>query len=438
MKSIVVFLALCAVFPLAAQPSNPSVVEIPFQIPMQRLYDEAEKQVPRQTGHWHRWQRRHGVDNKYRAWRGPLTMNFNGDVLTVQAHVRYWVQARKSLFGVVLNGDCGVDEAPRQAVIGLQMRFAWNPDWTLSPQFRVLPTRFLDRCEMTVADIDVTPLIGETFQQQMRENLRLALARLRPDMLAIRDKAAAAWEALKQPLDLGGGNWLALHPQAAALSPLYGRDGHANVQLALVLRPQLTWGEQPGNGRVPLPYLQPVFPRGDGLRFDLAVDFDYSQLSEQVSSYLRSRSFQVKDYGFGIAAVELYGREGELNAKLTLTGGAEGAAEIWGAVGFDADTQALTIAELDFVFEPLNGDLYAVAGMFYETIRQAMTDAANDMLARETARLRERLVVTLARAVPKASVVNLERIRLDTVKLVFGENGLRLEGVAAGAVSIRL
>ena len=69
-----------------------------------------------------------------------------GDLLQVEAHVRYWVQGRKKILGGLdLEAGCGVDEPPRQAIIGVLVQLGWGPDWTLRPRFRVLPTRFIDR-----------------------------------------------------------------------------------------------------------------------------------------------------------------------------------------------------------------------------------------------------------------------------------------------------
>ena len=141
-------------------PATPvSMIEIPLRLHLEPLIDAAEKALPTQAGNWRNWKNWHGIKSKYRAWRGPLHITASGDVLTVQAHIRYWIRARKNLLGAItLKGNCGINEPPRQAVIGMQVHLGWEADWTLKPEFHILPTRFLDRCEMTIANIDVTPL----------------------------------------------------------------------------------------------------------------------------------------------------------------------------------------------------------------------------------------------------------------------------------------
>ena len=126
-----------------------SVIEIPLRLSLDPMIDAAEKVLPTQAGKWRSWKDWHGIKSKYRAWRGPLSITISGDVLTVQAQIRYWIKAHKKLLGAIkLNASCGINEPPRQAVISMQVRLGWEPDWSLRPRFYLLPTRFLDRCEI--------------------------------------------------------------------------------------------------------------------------------------------------------------------------------------------------------------------------------------------------------------------------------------------------
>ena len=225
------WVALCA--PLVAQqttgaqtsPLGPSSIEIPVGISLDPLAEAAEKHVPEQTGYWRGWHDWHGIDTQYRAWRGPLRVRMQGDMLLLEAHVRYWIKVRKRVLNAFeLEGSCGIDEPPRQAVIGLMARLRWGPDWRIYPQFKILPTRFLDPCEMTVAQIDVTPVVEEVFQQQMKKGLRTTLRALLPELDALRQQADDIWSQLQQPVHLAGGNWLLLRPAGVALSPLRGQN----------------------------------------------------------------------------------------------------------------------------------------------------------------------------------------------------------------------
>ncbi|MGB5439723.1 MAG: DUF4403 family protein, partial [Gammaproteobacteria bacterium] len=181
------------------QPESPvSFIDIPLRLSLEPLINAADRMLPYQAGNWRAWKDWHGIDSQYRGWRGPLSITASGNVLLVQAHIRYWIRAQKKLLGAVtLKASCGIDEAPRQAVIGMQVLLEWGPDWTLRPRFRILPTRFLDRCEMTIANIDVTPVVETEFRKQMQESLRAALKSLAPDVNAIQRQAQQTWSLLQ-------------------------------------------------------------------------------------------------------------------------------------------------------------------------------------------------------------------------------------------------
>jgi hypothetical protein len=79
------------------QPELPvSFIEIPLRLSLEPLIDAAEKLLPYQAGNWRTWKDWHGIPSQYRGWRGPLSIAASGNVLWVQAHVRYWIRAQKS------------------------------------------------------------------------------------------------------------------------------------------------------------------------------------------------------------------------------------------------------------------------------------------------------------------------------------------------------
>lgn len=97
------------------QPVFPiSFIDVPLRLSLEPLIDAADRMLPNQAGNWRTWKDWHGIASQYRAWRGPLSVTASGDMLWVQAHIRYWIRAQKSFLGTVtLKGSCGIDEAPR-------------------------------------------------------------------------------------------------------------------------------------------------------------------------------------------------------------------------------------------------------------------------------------------------------------------------------------
>lgn len=421
-------------------PASPvSIIDIPVRLSLEPLITAAEKMLPHQAGNWRSWKDWHGVKSQYRAWRGPLNMTVAGDVLLVQAHIRYWIRAHKKVLGAVnLKGSCGIDEPPRQALIGMQVRLGWGPDWTLRPRFRLLPTRFLDRCEMTIADIDVTPLVEKEFRKQMQNSLRAALRKLAPGMNAIQREAQRTWSLLQEPLELGDDSWLMLRPTGVALSGVTGRGKQIDTHLAVSLQPALLTGPRPADKPAPLPPLARYYPRSPGLHLNLAVDLDFAGLNQRITDALDGRSFLVKGRKTGITKLDLGGSGEEIRARLALTGELAGTAELRARLAYAAQERRLEMRDLVFDYAAEDFAVDFLAQALHEPIRQSLEDAANQALTQQLDRLNERLGIVLKKVTPKGTELDMSDLRLSSVKIQIQQDRIRLVGTADGAARLLL
>jgi len=431
---------------VAASPSGtqsgagaPSVLEIPLDIDLGAVFRQAESLLPREAGHWRNWRREHGIETRYRAWRGPLALHLQGDVLSVQAHVRYWVQGRKRIIGGLdLKVGCGVDEPPRQALVGVLVRLAWGPDWTLRPTFRVLPTRFIDRCEVTIADIDVSPVIGQMFRKRMEDSLTAALAQLRPRIEEARRRAAEYWGVLQRPMELMPGVWLSADPAAIALAPPFGAGQHLKTVLGIALSPRIEIEAPSAPAPRPLPPLGTFFPRSSGMRLDLKLSVELDRFAAHLSADLARRVLTVQGRRIGIGSVTLRGEGKELVVGAEITGEAPGHLEIFATPAFDAESQRLMLTGLDFVYDPEDPDLGLLANLFYQRIQAALEEGANGLLADYSERLQHRLAAALSRSLPEGVDLDISALRLQRLEIAVGYDAIRLLGSAAGSVNLSL
>lgn len=420
------------------QPTPVSSIEMPVRLSLDPLTEAAEKILPDQAGHWRDWKDWHGIKSQYRAWRGPLAISVSGDVLTVQAHIRYWIRARKKLLAVNLEASCGVDERPRQAVIGMQVRLDWNPDWTLHPQFHLLPTRFLDRCEMTIADIDVTPLVGKEFHKQMKNSLRAALGKLAPHVYVIRQQAERTWSILHEPINIGENDWLLLQPRGVALSPVWGQANYLETHLAIVLQPSLVAGTRPAIGASRLPPLMRYYPRTAGLNLQLAMELDFAGLSQRITDTLDGQSYTVNGHSVGIEGVELGGNGQKVRARLDLSGELAGTVELAGHLDYDAPTGSLVMRDLTYDFAAEDPAVDFLAKAFYKQVSQSLEQAANRALMQKLEQLNERLEVVLNRITPSGMTLDMSGLQFSRVGIQIMPDGIRLDGTASGAARLLL
>lgn len=416
----------------------PSIIEIPIRMSLAPLSRAAEQAVPHQVGNWRNWKDWHGIKAQYRAWRGPLSIRLRGDVLLTQAHVRYWIKAHKKVLKAFdIKANCGVNEPPRQAVIGMLTRLRWGPDWSLQPQFQILPTRFLDRCKMTFADFDVTPVVENIFRRHMKDSLRSALKTLSPRLNTIRQQAERSWLLLQEPIHLGRDNWLLLRPAGVALSPVLGRNDRLDTHLAVILYPKMTTTPEVSFEPRALPPLGRFYPRAAGLNLRLAVDLDFVEISRGISSALAEKPFYIEDRTVGVETVNLSGNKQELRAKLRLTGDIQGIVEVWAKVVFEPENQQLRLHKLEFVHELEDPSYGIVLDLFYERIRQTLETTANQLLARQVVQWQEQLMSAFSKIAPQDLRLDMSTLKLRSVQIHMEKERIRLHSLTAGHSTLR-
>ena len=440
---LIVVLGLSAGIPIqgAAGPprpsQSPSIIEIPLSISLARLFEVAEQEMPLQAGNWQSWRKSYGVNTQYRAWRGPLQFTLQGEVLTVQAHVRYWTRVHKKVLGAIdLDSSCGVNEPPRQAVIGVQIRFDWTPDWRLRPVFRILPTRFVDRCEMTIANIDVTPIIEKEFQQQLEDRMRVALRELAPRLQTVRQQAEQSWSRLQEPVQLHEGEWLLLNPWGIALSPLAGYGNRLDAKLALIMLPEVTTGSRPAPGLRPLPALSQYYPRVSGLNLQMSVKLDYADLGRLMTEQLANQSIDVSGYHARVDVIRVTGQGHEISIKLKLSGPAAGEVALKATLGFSPESQQFKLDNLDYSYKAEDPLIEADVNFLGGVIRKLLTEAANQQLQLQMSQWNEQLQALLKKIVPANVKLDMTSLQLRRAEIDMTDDSVHLNGLASGQVKI--
>jgi hypothetical protein len=414
-----------------------SVIQVPVELDLGPLFAAVESSLPTQAGHWPGWRKWHGIETRYRAWRGPLWLAMQGEVLQGQAHVRFQAQARKGLIGgIKLSAGCGIDEPPRQALIGVLARLEWGPDWSLHPRFRVLPTRFLSRCEVTVADIDVSPIAGRVFEARIEETIKNAMHALAPRLQRLRGEAERAWRGIQAPREVTPGLWLHLQPLALAMAPLQGSGARAQTALWLALRIGLSADPAiPAAAPTPLPPLVPYRPAEPGLRFALGLKLDYAGLSAALSEPLVGKEVEVQGHRARLTALSLAARGADLVLTAELSGDLAGRVKIMARPGFDPSAQRLKLEQVDFIFDAADPDQGLMANLFYNRIRDRIEGEANRLLAERTKSLQAAIGAALAQGLPPALAPDLSGLRITALGMEVGDAGLSVSGVAAGTLA---
>jgi len=417
---------------------HPSLLEVPVELDLSPVFAAAEELAPRQTGGpgWRDW---HGLKVRYQAWRGPLMLALHGDVLLVQAHVRFRAEARKGLIGDLgIGAGCGVDEPPRQAVIGAAIRLTLAPDWTLRPAFRLMPAHFIDRCEVTALDIDVSPLVEQAFETRMREALTDALRELTPAIDELRGRAARGWAALQTPWELLPGLWLTARPEALGIAQPLGRGDRLATVVGIALRPVITTTEPETGSFRPLPPLTFFRPTATGLRFDLALALSLPELSDALASRLGTLTVEVR----GVPVTVVNPRLSVAGDRFVLTadvgGDVPGRLDLRGRPALDPDTGRIRFSDLDYVFDSNHPDADLILALLYEPIRKRLQELADQAVAERLEAAKARVAAKIDRWLSGSGQVDISGLQLTALSFELAEHRVGLSGAAQGRVSVEL
>jgi hypothetical protein len=128
--------------------------------------------------------------------------------------------------------------------------------------------------------------------------------------------------------------------------------------------------------------------------------------------------------------------------KAQLAGGAPGRLTIMAMPTWDGATGGLRLTDLGFVFDAEHPDQGLAADLFYERIRSALDQAANDLLQARTGQIRDGLQAALARtlgpALPAGAGIDLSGVKLRDLAIEVGDARLRLTGSAGGNLKVAL
>jgi hypothetical protein len=271
----------------ARPPSQVSVVEIPVAVDLTPVFAVLEQRLPRRAGVVNRWQKFRDVRVQYAIQRGLVQARMSGERLGVTIPLAYWVRAQKSLAKIFdVEGSCGVDEAPRLVVVHLETALQWGQDWNLVSDTRVYPNYFVNPCLMTIANLDVTPLIDRELDRQLISMARESIDASVPAVSSMKSMAQKAWSAMQAPIELDDNIWLLLHPDTVHVRPLSGSGARLTTGVAVTARPTLVLGSVPAVDEHPLPPLQVSGASAGGIQLNMEATMSYADLRSELETRL--------------------------------------------------------------------------------------------------------------------------------------------------------
>lgn len=287
------------------------------------------------------------VCHQYLYRRDSLALRAKGDRVTLETHIRY--RASVGLPGVGGIASCGFPPDPlKRANVRLATTLYWRSDWKLGSRGTNIGATLADRCQVTVLDVDATPIVKRLLDAQTEE-LRRQIDSVIPTVVDLHGAADSLWKLAEQPLALDSAStvWFTLSPEAVSLAPVIGSASAISTAIVLTARPRVIVGAEPEVSAEPLPALTLARPTS-GIHVPIEIELPFSDLSQKVTSMLSGETAgkglhvgEVKFWGVGDTAVVMVGLQGKVNGSLYLLG----------RVSYDSTSRSVLLNDLRYTLE---------------------------------------------------------------------------------------
>jgi hypothetical protein len=329
-----------------------SVLDVPITVDLASLFGQMEQLVPHRAGTSGKWEKYQGLQVQYDIRRGPIQSGVAGNRLQVTIPLAYRVRARKSLAGILkIKGSCGYNEPPRVVILHLETALHWGKDWNLLSETRVYPNRFLNPCLMTIANLDVTPLIDRKLNKKLIRIARQVIDEQLPGLSNIETTAMKAWSALQAPVELDNRVWLQLNPKAVHVTPLHGEGTTLASSVAVTASPNVRFGPSPVPRQQPFPRLLTTLSAPRGLQLDIETQISTAELRREIEARLTRvlQHFGGTDVRLNRIHIGTQGRK--MLFRLEMSAPVPVAMEMTGSPAYDRNRDEIFLEDFDLRFD---------------------------------------------------------------------------------------
>ncbi len=288
------------------------------------------------------------VQTEYRLTLDDLQLQVVHHALQLQVVAD--VSARASMAGPLGHASlagCGYGEPPARIRFSLDGNLSVQQQGGVSVQPGAWKMDWLRPCRITALNLDVgsllsLPWIHDQVNQLVQNELTQALS-----ADGVRSALMGVWPMLNQPVDMGHGLWLLLHPSDLALRQLDGTGSVVNLGLQLKARPEVMGEHPPVQPVPPLPALKPWASK-PGFRVGLLFAMPLTKANALLNQSLAGRTLMVHGHQVLIRSVQVYGHADRAVLVLQLDQPFTGMIVLEATPVMDTQTGSLSFTQVDY------------------------------------------------------------------------------------------
>ncbi len=355
--------------PLQEPALESSTVDLPLTLNLQRVRVQLLHQLP------------HPLAQGSTALQGPLGMTViaHHRISVTDIGLRVYGQEYRVVVDVrlALQADLGhgvvvgcSPAAPGRARFILQGRLdtlqghlqARAHDWQV---------QWLQACQLVPLAVDLDQVLSLPL---LRERINAEVDAVLADALGPQGLAAAlagVWPDLNQPLPLGQGLWLLLHPQALALGEVRGEGVLLHLRLQMQARPEILGLRPVPQPAPPMPPLSALAP-AQGVHLALRIDLPLERADALLDASLAHRPWMVGKHRLELAALRTYGHGDQAVLSLDLLQPIQGRIDLYAQAHLDATAGTLSFIDPDYTLDSRSALARSAAWMLSHQVRHAL------------------------------------------------------------------
>jgi hypothetical protein len=426
--------------PLEPSPIELSLVNIPVSMNLKPVINFLEKNVPAEIASDSAWtdtgQRKLGmaIGSKFHVWRDPFRISMNGNILTIEAHVKYWVAGALSVPNPFAGnaswqkiGSCGLNESKREALISLSTKFELQKDGHFKTTTKVNSINFPNLCGVTILNFDVTPLLNSVLIANLNNIVSSVDSRI-AQISNFRDICNTGWTKLQEPIKLDSTIWLMLNPVSPCIAPFSGTGQSVSTSIGVVAKPMIVFGQKPSVQNTPLPEFNLNSPQA-GSHVVLEGNLPFDVASKILSQKLVGNKYVSSKFGVNIEDALIYGSGETTVLKLNVSGDINGSIYLTGTPFYEISNDSLFIKNLDYSIETKNILANSADWFLHSGFRQMIADQTHWELGGQIAAAKEKI----------SSILNPPKVNSNSPSLLYGSiNAIRPVGVYSNSDSFHI